>query len=121
MDSGESTQQVEVFNLEDINEYSNQLGWDALYSQLAPGPFNGFYLDRARDTAIVSSEILSVPVTVKLAGAPGYIALVIIMSDTPADINGLKLYPDTFFVIMPNSEVCIKTTGPVTAQLGLFP
>lgn len=121
MDSDKSTQQIEVFNLEDINEYSNQLGWDSLYTQLAPGPFNGSYLDSTQGNVLVSSETLSVATTVKFAGITGYITLVIIMSDTLVTVNGLKLDSDAFFVLMPDAEVCVTTTGPATAQLAIFP
>ena len=121
MKSIETMRHFGVHSLEDINEYSAQLGWDSIYTQLKPGLFSGTYYERIGEAVITSSESISIPTCARLAGIPGFIALGILLSDTPVKINGMSLDANSFFLLMPGSDVCITTTGPVTANVALFP
>jgi hypothetical protein len=82
MNSIETSRYIEVNNAEDLAEYSIQTGWDALYTQMAPGLFSGSYRERIGETVITTSETLSLPVYTRFGGIPGYIGLGLLLSDS---------------------------------------
>ncbi len=112
--------EFELRNLEDIGEYSAQVGWDITYTQLHPGLFNGSYIERIGGPAATTSESYSVPTCIRAGGIPGYVGLGILLSDSPAKVNGMELDPNSFFTLMPGSDVCVITTGPSTAHVVMF-
>lgn len=110
-----------VCSLDEINEYSVKLGWDVVYSQLGAGSYDGQYREGVSESLIVSREILPVPLSMKTAGFPGYIALANYSSSAPAKMNGAEIQSDSFMLALPGADVDINTQGPGEFTIALVP
>lgn len=120
MNSGETTRILKLHDVEDIAEFSAQVGWDIIYTQLQPGRFSGSYFERIGGSAVVTSESYSVPTCVRAGGMPGIVGLVVLLSDSPAKVNGMELDPNSVFFLMPGADICVITTGPCSAHAVMF-
>jgi len=110
-----------VCSLDEINEYSVQLGWDIVYSQLGSGDYDAQYLEGISESLIVSKESLPVSLSLKTGGFEGHVALAIYLSPAPATMSGLEIQPDNFLIAMPGANVNLITRGPGELFVALLP
>jgi hypothetical protein len=69
MDAIEISHHLKVSSLEEMNDFSVKLGWDAiLYSQLGAGIFDGEYQEGINQSLIVTKESISVPILITGGG-----------------------------------------------------
>lgn len=108
-------------SLDEINEYTVQLGWDAVYSQLGGGDYNGQYQEGISESLIVSREVLPVPISLKTNSFPGYVGLGMYLSEAPAALNGIDLHSHHFMMAMPGADVNLITKGPGEMLIALVP
>jgi AraC-like DNA-binding protein len=126
MDPLETINLLKVGSLDELNQLSNDMGWDAKYSRLAGGPFSGHFQEGVSEKIIVSSETISVPITIKVGGIPGYVALSMCLSNAPIKVNGADLTPDSFLVAMPSAglpgtDLKFISQGAVEIHVALVP
>jgi len=95
-----------------MNDFSVKLGWDTIiYSQLGAGIFDGEYLEGISQSLIVTKENISVPLSMKGGGVPGYIALGMYLSPAPAKVNGViegKIKINTSLYLTPDIREALE-------------
>ena len=122
MDPIKISHHLKISSMEEMNDFSVKLGWDAIiYSQLGAGIFDGEYLEGINQSLIVTKENISVPLSMKGGGVPGYIALGMYLSSAPAKVNGLDLQPTHFVIIKPGAEFDFASKGPGDIFVTLLP
>lgn len=121
MDSIKLTRQLETASIGELNEYSVELGWDAVYSQLGPTVHIGNYSEGISDSLIVTREGFSAALSVKTSSFPGYIALALYSSPKPATMNGNNLRSDRFILASPDAAIDLITRARGDLSLVLFP
>jgi len=118
----EISHHLKVSSLEEMNDFSVKLGWDAiLYSQLGAGIFDGEYQEGISQSLIVTKESISVPLSMKGGSVPGYIALGMYLSPDPAKVNGFDLQAPHFVIIKPGAEFDFVSKGPGDILVTLIP
>ena len=121
METENTTTQFEVSDLDDINQYSVDLGWDVIYTQLGSGIFHGAYTELLGHSVAATSETWSLPVALKMSGLPGFISLAIFLSDEPAKVNGFELRSDQIVLSLPGADVHVTTSSAAVAHVAHFP
>jgi AraC-like DNA-binding protein len=126
MDQLETIHLLKVGSLDELNQLSNDMGWDAKYTRLAGGPFSGHFQEGVSEKVIASSETISVPITIKVGGIPGYVALSMCLSNAPIKVNGTDLTPDSFLIMMhsaglPGTDLKFISQGPAEILVALVP
>jgi AraC-like DNA-binding protein len=115
------TQQLDIASVEELNEFSVDLGWDAVYSQLDSVDYAGKYREGISDSLIVTSEGLPAALSIKTGGMPGHIALALCSSSEPATVNGQNICSDRFFMASPGADIMFVTRAPGDLSVALIP
>lgn len=121
MDVLETTQLLNASSVEQMNDFSVEFGWDAVYTQLATGDSDWGYQEGVCETILTTREGFSAPLSLKSSGYPGCFTLAVFTSSAPASINGMDVQADNFLMAMPGADIELVTQGPGDLIITLIP
>ena len=117
----ELTQRLPIASVDELNDLSLNLGWDAIYSQLGPIQRDGEYTELVGQALIATRESLPAALSIKTGGFPGHIALAHYVSTAPASLNGMEMELNKLIIATPGADIELVTSGPGDLLLALVP
>jgi AraC family ethanolamine operon transcriptional activator len=117
----ELAQRLSIASVDELNDFSLNLGWDIIYSQLGPIQRDGGYTELVGQSLIATRESLPAALSIKTGGFPGHIALAQYVSTAPASLNGMEMEVNKLFMASPGADIELVSKGPGDLQIALIP
>lgn len=105
------TRRFDIAGVEQLEQLSVELGWDANYTQLAIASRAGSYLETVFDAAMVTCTAYPGPLSVTSSVPEGHVAISIYLSPVPAKFKGLDTSDDRIFIGIAGCDYQIITRG----------
>lgn len=103
--------QLRLASMEELEQLSQQIGWDAHYTQLDLSKRPGSYFEDLFGSMMVTRTAYPAPLSLKSSIPPGYVAISLYLSSSPAKIKGMSTSNNRLFVGYPGVDYEIITTG----------
>lgn len=100
-----TTRELPVSSVEEMNDFAAQSGRDAFYSQLGIGDTDWEYREGVCNSWAVVKEKFPVPLSLTTNFIPGHVGLGLFVSPLPSSINGMELRSHSLMLSMPDTRV----------------
>lgn len=110
----------ETSRLEEFDLFSSQFGRKCRFTQMDAGTFHGSFSRHHWQDVDTLSFSFSVAACIRQPCLPEFVVLGCLLSEVPIRINGQTLDQGGFFMLMPGSNVCITSAGPVTINTAII-
>lgn len=110
-DQDANTRILRVATVEELEQQSLQLGWDAHYTQLGSSSRPGHYLESVFDSIMVTRTVYPGPMSLISSCPRGYVVISMFLSSSPAKIKGVSTGNDRLFVGSSGLDYEVITRG----------